>query len=281
MEDGVGYRPAIAMKTSARSTCWRVKTDDLRAMERTINNGRTTQCTRRTALTTIGAGVALSLSGCTGDVLGGKSELERQLETAREATSKYQDPKQALNDGFVAGGPYVPGMGWHWQHPKRGQEAAQNGFDIEEPNLLTYLDADEGLQLGAIEWGAPVEAVSENPDLFADTDGSETWHVHDAATHVFALPDGEPTKPPTVPFDAWITNDNWAEFRPPDPELEPGDTVALNWGSLEAKTGDRTARVVDVAATHPDLNTLHAWVHTENPDGVFAPVNTEYGGQHH
>lgn len=73
-----------------------------------------------------------------------------------------------------------------------------------------------------------------------------------------------------------------------DHESAPGELCStchtLNesvFGTLEAKQGDRTERVVDVVATHPDLNTLHAWVHTENPEGVFAPSNPEYGGQHH
>lgn len=225
----------------------------------------------------MGLAATVGLTGCIG-AIGGGNELEQQLETVREATSRYRDPKRALEDGFVAGGPYVPGMGWHWQHPQRGREAAESGFDIEKPNLLVYQNVDDGLDLGAVEWGAPVEAVPEDPDLFADTGGSETWHVHEAATHVFALPDAKPTKPPNVPFDAWVTNDHWAEFRPPDPDLESGDPVALNWGSLEAKSGERTERIVDVAASHPDLNTLHAWVHAENPEGVFHPVNPEYGG---
>lgn len=249
-------------------------------MDRTTDDRRRGRYTRRTTLAITGTATTVSLAGCTTGLFGGNSELDRQLETVREATSQYQDPKRASEDGFVAGGPYVPGMGWHWQHPQRGREAAESGFDIDKPNLITYLSTDDGLQLGAVEWGAPVEAVPENPDLFADSDGSEAWHVHGAATHVFALPDDRRTPPPDIPFEKWVTNDNWAEFRPPDPDLEPGDAISLNWGSLEAKTGDRTERVVDVVATHPDLNTLHAWVHTEKPEGVFAPVNPEYGEQH-
>lgn len=236
---------------------------------------------RRTVIKTAAAGLTYGLAGCLGQLPGTKSKLEQQLERAREATAKYEDPKRALDDGFQVFGPHVPGMGWHFLHPGRGQAAAENGFEIERPNLLTYVEAPDGLQLGSIEWGAPVEAVPKNPDLFADTDGSETWHVHKAATHVFALPDGGRTKPPAVPLEDWVTNENWSEFRPPHPGLEAGDTVALNWGALEGKTGERTERTVDVAATHPDLNTLHAWIHTENPDGVFAPVNPDYGGNHH
>lgn len=235
---------------------------------------------RRVALRTSAIAATVGLAGCISSVPGMKSTLQNQLDTVRETTSKYEDPKQALEDGFQVFGPYVPGMGWHFLHPERGEEAAENGLDIEKPNLLTYVDGDDGLELGAVEWGVPVDAVPENPDLFADDDGSETWHVHEAATHVFALPDDEQTKPPDIPFAEWVTNDNWAAFRPPDSELEAGDTIALNWGTEEGKEGDRTERIVDVVATHPDLNTLHAWIHTENPEGVFHPVNPEFGGDH-
>lgn len=106
------------------------------------------------------AAATAGLAGCIG-ALNGQSELDQQLETDREATRQYQDPANAHDDGFVAGGSYVPGMGWHWQHPGRGQAAAEEGFYIEQPNLLTYLETDDGLQLGAVEWGAPVAAVPE------------------------------------------------------------------------------------------------------------------------
>lgn len=250
-------------------------------IRRTEDHG-TKKHTRRTALGAIAGAALVSLAGCTASLLGGDSELERQLDAARETTAKYDDPEQAMADGFVPGGPYVSGMGWHFQHPGRGREAVENGFDVEKPNLLTYVEDEGELELGAIEWGGPVDAVPENPDLFADDtgDASERWHVHEAATHVFALPDGDQTEPGDVPFAERVTNDNWSEFRPPDLDLDPGDEVALHWGALEGRGGQRTKRVADVVATHPDLNTPHAWVHTENPDGVFSPVNPEFGSEH-
>lgn len=239
---------------------------------------------RREAMKAIGAGSIAATTGCLGASTA-ENELQSQLSSVEEATSQYADPKTALDEGFTVMGPYVPGMGWHFNHPERTEEIVENGFDIETPNLLTYVQTDSGLQLGSVEWGAPVEAVPENPDLFADenADATEKWHVHEAATHVFAVPDDERTKPSDVPPKQWLTNDHWAEFRPPDGDLEPGDEVSLHWGSLEAKEGEKSERVVDLAITHPDLRTLHAWVHTENPDGVFSPMNPEFsnGGHDH
>lgn len=233
---------------------------------------------RRYVLGGIGAGVIGSIAGCAG--LTGGSTLENQLDTIRESTTKYQDPKAALQDGFTISGPYVPGMGWHFMHPGRIKEAAKQGLSRDKPQLLTYNDH---MELGAVEWAIPSKAVDESPDLFADeyADASESWHPHKAATHVFAKPDGEQTTPKQVSLEGWTTNENWAEFRPPNPDLSAGDEVALNWGSLKAMEGEKSTRVVDVAATHPDLTTLHAWVHTENPEGVFNPMNPKWGGSGH
>lgn len=239
--------------------------------------------TRRRLLAATGAGLAVAAAGCTGgdsdaEAVGEESgDLQEQLDAVREATADYAEPEAALEDGFNASGPYVPGMGWHFIHPGRTETIAEEGFSREKPNLLTYVETDEELELSAVEYGGPVEAVDENPDLFADedADATEGWHVHETATHVFATGDGESRDPSEIPLEEWLTRDNWSEFRPPE-ELEPGDTVSLNWGSTEGKEGDRTERVVDLATTHPSLNTLHAWVHVENPEGVFAPVNPEF-----
>lgn len=235
------------------------------------------EVSRRRALKTLGAGLAASTAGCLGSITGG-GKFQQQLKTVEEATKKYADPKKAISDGYKVMGPYVPGMGWHFNHPKWTKEAAKNGPSLEKPNLLTYVKTSDGLKLGSVEWGIPTKAAPDNLDLFADenADATEKWHPHKSATHVFAVPDGEQTKPSNVSPKQWMTNDHWSEFRPPDNELKPGDTASLNWGSLKGKEGEKSERTVDLAITHPDLTTLHAWIHQENPKGVFAPVNPEY-----
>lgn len=237
---------------------------------------------RRKLIASLGVAATALTAGCAGSLTSG-GKLQQQLDTVKKATKKYKDPKAAAKDGFKVMGPYVPGMGWHFNHPGRSKEIAKNGFSLEKPNLLTYVKTDSGLKLGSVEWGAPVKAAPENPNLFADenADATEKWHTHKAATHVFATGDGSQNKPSNVPFKQWVTNDNWSEFRPPDKNLSPGDKAKLNWGALKGKQGDRSERVVDLAITHPDLTTLHAWVHTENPEGVFAPMNPDYAGKSH
>ncbi|MDY6779865.1 MAG: hypothetical protein SV760_04845, partial [Halobacteria archaeon] len=48
--------------------------------------------------------------------------------------------------------------------------------------------------------------------------------------------------------------------------------------------GKNEKRTVDVSKIHPDLRSLHVWIHVDNPAGVFNPVNPEFtaeGAGHH
>lgn len=255
--------------------------------------------TRRHYLAGSGSAIIATIAGCSGSSKSNTSNetntsespnkstptLEDQLATVKEATAKYTDPKQAMKDGFKLGGPYVPGMGWHFLHPGRLETAAKEGLTLEKPPMLTYLDNDDtdGLTLAAVEYGLPVEQA-DSPNLFNDenADATEKWHTHKAATHVFATENGTQDDPKNIPFSDLITNKNWAEFRPVDTDLTAGDTIALNWGHANAKNGEnKTERVVDLVSNHPSLTTLHAWVHVENPAGTFKPVHSKYADGHH
>lgn len=246
------------------------------------------QVSRRSVLATLCSGIVSASAGCSSGVLSGSNDLESELESATSATEKYKDPRKALEDGFKLGGPYVPGMGWHFSHPKRLQDAAKNGLDIEKPPMLTYLDNHDtdGPKLAAVEYGLPLKVAEKNgtPDLFSDdnADATEKWHTHKAATHVFANGNGKQDNPKDLGFESLAGKKNWAEFRPVDKDLKPGDSIALSWGKPNAKEGDnKEERVVDLVSNHPSLTTLHAWVHVENPDGMFKPVNSEYSGDGH
>lgn len=242
---------------------------------------------RRSVLATVGTGIVGLSAGCTGALSSG-NQFQSKLDSVESATEKYKDPKKAMEEGYKLGGPYVPGMGWHFTHPKRLQDAAKNGLDIEKPPMLTYLDNHdtEGLTLASIEYGLPAKVVEEKgtPDLFNDdnADATEKWHTHKAATHVFANANGKQDNPNDLSFESLTGKKNWAEFRPVDENLKPGDTVSLNWGKPNAKQGDnKEERVVDIVSNHPSLTTLHTWAHVENPDGVFKPVNSKYAEDGH
>lgn len=229
--------------------------------------------TRRTAIKALGAG-ALGLLA-TGQARA-QTPFQDELDAVRAATEKYRTVGAALEAGFQPGGPYVPGMGWHWMHPERIQKAAQNGPSREQPQLLVYADTNPGsadghLVLGAVEWALPVGAQGytedNQPDLFS-TD-HEHWHVHHSRRHLFASGDGQQTNPESLSVAQLLQRGRWAEV-PPDMEVQPGDEVTADWGF----TGATTTRTVDLAPDpHPDLLTLHAWVHLQNRDHVLSAFN--------
>lgn len=245
---------------------------------------------RRTFLKATGAGAAVS-SLAFGTAATADESLDDQLAKAEKATEKYADPQTALDDGFQPMGPFVPGMGWHFLNAANVEAAVEDGFDIEKPQLLTYGDAGGGcngeLVLGSVEYAVPVgagEHDEENPpDIFDDEDSSERWHVHSTAEHVLALPvdphegvsDDFPESPADVPLADQLRTTNWVEVtpggEPGSPMFEHGMMIVADLEGGEAID----MRAVVGAAVHPDLLTLHAWVHLENPDGVFAPINPE------
>jgi hypothetical protein len=272
---------------------------------------------RRRALLAVGTGLAAALAGCSNasrnetatgttarttattthaaTATGEESpqptqasgRLGEQFAAVRSATEQYADPSVARRDGYTVLGPYMDGMGWHFLDQGRVAQAESDGPTREKPPMLTYVRTDEGLSLASVEYVVPVDSTSEDPDLFVDgPEGlTERWGSHRAATHVFATPDTSQRDFDSYDLDTLLTDEYWAEFRPADETLEAGDTTTLDWGSTEGKSGDRTMRTVDGVITHPDLRTLHVWLHEDNPDGVFAESNPRFaegnGGHHH
>lgn len=275
---------------------------------------------RRRALLAVGAGLAAGLAGCsdlTDDPSGTEiesdapatptstrtnhtetrstepqlseatNELRQQVQNVRDSTAEYQDMELARSDGYTVLGPYQEGMGWHLINEGQVAEAANSGFTLEKPPLLTYVRTGDGLRLASVEYAAPVAEVESNPDLFADdgTPVTETWNTHHEATHVFATPDNMQADVKSFALETLLTNEHWSEYTPADDSLKPGETATLNWGSTEGKSGERTMRTVDFVITHPELRTLHVWLHEDNPRGVFAETNPRFapgeGGHDH
>lgn len=219
-------------------------------------------------------GSTVSAGGASAD----QGTLQQQLETAESATEQYSDPQDAIDAGFeVILGPYVPGMGWHFFNPVNLQDAVENGLEIDTPQLLTYDDAGGNLKLGAVEYAIPVGARGYDednpPDLFADegTDAEEHWHIHPQAEHAFAFPPPPPSNDPGL--DEMLHTSRWVEVVYTDgttePVFNPGETIVTDFNG----GGRLDPRVVLHSAAHPDLWTLHAWVHKRNPDGVFHATN--------
>lgn len=214
-----------------------------------------------------------ALAGCSSNSVTGKNEFQQQMQTLTDAVAKYDgDPGLAMEDGYTAiNGPVVPGMGWHFVNPELTADAAQNGFSLEKPPVLTF---DNELVLGGPEFSAPAQTVPASPNLFADVgEGTdETWTVHKSSTHVFALPDGEQTAPEDLTLEQLMTQDNWVELFPPDEEIEAGQEITKKF---RGENAEPEVRVVDIVETHPDLRSLHVWTNVENPDGVFSETNPD------
>lgn len=149
--------------------------------------------------------LSLALGGCGGEIAAPSSELDpgqpllqgahpgqgglhaaaeatlaQQLAAVREATKKYRDIDQAVEDGFFPVSPYVPGMGFHFT-----DRLPPFGTDPLDPPVLVYfpngsydpapeeeLDPDrmDDLVLGAVEWLVPGDQTGDPPNLFADED---------------------------------------------------------------------------------------------------------------
>jgi len=70
----------------------------------------------------------------------------------RRATTRYlTDVAAAEADGYTVITPMMPDMGVHFLDPE------VTGFDPAAPPILVYLPADDGWQLGAVEWVFPEE----------------------------------------------------------------------------------------------------------------------------
>lgn len=248
------------------------------------------QQTRRTVLKAAGAGATISALAF-GSAASTDESLDDQLKRVKEATKQYADPQKAIEDGYQLMGPFVPGMGWHFINQANVEAAVKEGFDIEQPQLLTYGDTGAGcdgeLLLGAVEYAIPVGSKGfdeENPpDIFNDeeADASAEWHIHHGAEHALTLsvnpegglPDDFPASPADVSFADQLRTTNWVELtpggEPGSPKFEHGEILLTDFNAR----GALNARAVVGASVHPDLWTLHAWVHHDNPNGVFTAHN--------
>lgn len=147
---------------------------------------------RRTALKTLGTGVALLSSGAAIPVAAHDGSLEEELENLRTATAKYTNAASAYEDGWVAladpsdpateialedaisTAEFICGQGVHlWNLELVGTA------DPTKPPVLAYGIHDGTLVLGALDYVVPKEGEfeSSSPDFFEYDDGAEEWHT--------------------------------------------------------------------------------------------------------
>jgi hypothetical protein len=167
--------------------------------------------TRRGVLKTISAGVVGGLALTGGASAQANGGLQRELAEVRAATAQYNDPENAVADGYIPEDHAVCGMGYHYPHEDL-VEAIQAFLDenpdplvnyladIErtDPPVLAYGETDDGLVLGAVEY----LTLDPSTDLFPATE-DDVWH---------------PFVGPTYALHAWVHQPNpEGVFHPTNP----------------------------------------------------------------
>jgi hypothetical protein len=129
----------------------------------------------------------------------------QDLAAVRRATDKYHDVNVALADGFIRTPQCVQeeglgGMGIHFINPARIMNPTIN---MLEPEILLYLETDDGMKLTAVEYMFPIgrpDAPIPNPAppapvLFGQSfNGPMVGH--------------EPGQPPHYDLHVWIWQAN-------------------------------------------------------------------------
>lgn len=137
---------------------------------------------RRTVMRMIGAGIGASVA-FSGSAAAHRGGLKGELAEVRSATAEYNDPANAIADGYIAEDHAVCGMGYHYPDGAL-LEAFREGTldeyfedkDRTTPQVLVYGEDDSGdLILGAVEYLVPKDGSGEQPDFFSHDDGSEVW----------------------------------------------------------------------------------------------------------
>jgi hypothetical protein len=161
-----------------------------------------------------------------------------QLETARRATEKYRNVREAEADGYYAIGPDVPGMGIHYVRvgPGHGStgEPRVSGFDVQHPDILLY-EKDAAVPGGYALVGVSYLFNAE-PDL-----------------------DGQPKNPPfPKSLASWHRHSDLCVL--PDRSVQ-GQLTAEQCQALGGRFTELTQWMV------------HAWIWKDSPAGVFSATN--------
>jgi len=193
------------------------------------------------------------------------------VEQAKAATERYRDRAAAIADGYRLVGEDFPGMGEHWVNPGL---VFDGRYDVEHPEVLTYIDLDGAPRLLGVAYVLPLLEGEEPPE---EPTGRAAWHAHsrDQAEETL-LPrhhasDHGSLGPRLAMLHAWIwldnpeglfAADNWAipflrsGLAPPAAaSADAGKALSLLWGA-----DDYLARAVPraVAPAAIDTQTLRS-----------------------
>ena len=119
-----------------------------------------------------------------------RSKSCRQLlVSAKQATARYHNIQNALEDGFVQVSPCVshPTLGTMGFHYANFGRVLNPLVTADEPEVLLYLPDEDGeLRLVAIEYVVPLGLASEPPVLFGQTFHTDGPPLNQYSLHVWA-----------------------------------------------------------------------------------------------
>jgi hypothetical protein len=99
--------------------------------------------------------------------------LEEQVATARAATEKYQDVREALKDGYVQATQDLPLIAAHFINARYALDGA---FDPAKPEILLYAKLDGVWTLVGLSYSMPFQGTETPPEGFAGP--LDVWHYH-------------------------------------------------------------------------------------------------------
>ncbi|HZU77985.1 MAG TPA: hypothetical protein VFA70_14555 [Dehalococcoidia bacterium] len=102
-------------------------------------------------------------------------EIDRLLQTAKDATEKYRDVNAARADGYLQMTQVVPGLGAHFVNPRL---VGAGTVDIAHPPILLYDYApDGGFELVGVSWTLPKKPGDDTPPD-SPFGPLAVWHYH-------------------------------------------------------------------------------------------------------
>lgn len=187
--------------------------------------------------------------------------LRSQLNMVRGLTNRYRGRKgikKAYSDGFLPAGSGPPGN-WGLVRDPIG-----NTVDLREPDGLLYIEQDGKLKLGGVRY-AIRGTDTDQPNLFNDEgeelllSEEEAWSRNDGTAYsVFSDRDDRPQEDITdLPLSDVYNRKNWRWVRD-----QPGATVDVDRDGSEEQ--------VDYVFEKQPATIIQAWVHVDNPCGLFS-----------
>lgn len=213
----------------------------------------------------LGMLMALSTSGAAQTPDASAGAAREFVAQVRDATARYRNRAQAVEDGYRPIGPDFPGMGEHWISVPL---LLEGGLDPRRPPILEYARLDGVVTLVGAAFAVLLPAGEPPPAFDGLTLDPTAWHYHSGtvqeesfvAAHAHGHPsDARGPRVAVLHVWAWLDNpdgpfatDNWAlpfaRLGLPRPAMPPSREVAH---ALALASGGEGYYLATVAAVAP------------------------------